>query len=369
MSTQVISRNPFDLLGDDGETPRQVAAPKAAPAAAPKAVREVPGSKTPANNSNNNKTDSANRGGRAGYYNRGGPRNVLKGEGKTKPATDAEVTTVDPESGFEGERRAPGKNERGQARPRGHGEGSGRGRATRTRGRGQAPGAGYQGGERRNDGRRSAHALPDTEKRVASGWGAEDGAAELTAEVEGATDATKEAAEPQTPSGWEVSAEATPAAAEQEAEKKPEEEEDNTKSYEEYLAERQAAKDAKLGKLEGRQVDGTSEFVGSVFQKQEEEFFSGAKKEKAAAAKKEKERKEKVFLEVEGKFAPPSRGEPREGGRGGRGGRGGFRGDRGSDRAPRGGASRGGRGGARNNASSAPAVAVNDESAFPALGA
>jgi hypothetical protein len=32
-----------------------------------------------------------------------------------------------------------------------------------------------------------------------------------------------------------------------------------------------------LGKLEGRQVDGTSEFVGSVFQKQEEEFFSGAK--------------------------------------------------------------------------------------------
>ena len=182
----------------------------------------------------------------------------MKGD-KTKPATDAEVTTVDPESGYEGERRgtstalhlvisfgtqggmlmrnasltlspfpAPGKNERGQARPRGHGEGSGRGRATRTRGRGQAPGAGYQGGERRNDGRRSAHALPDTEKRVASGWGAEDGAAELTgkstipqgalslcngtdvdgdvfaddvAEVEGATDATKEAAEPQTPAG------------------------------------------------------------------------------------------------------------------------------------------------------------------------
>lgn len=203
--------DPFASFTDDGETPRQVAAPKAAPAAAPKAAREVPGSKTPANNSNNNKTDSANRGGRAGYYNRGGPRNVLKGEGKTKPATDAEVTTVDPESGFEGERRgalrllrsihvcvgrehagltrhehrrspltAPGKNERGQARPRGHGEGSGRGRATRTRGRGQAPGAGYQGGERRNDGRRSAHALPDTEKRVASGWGAEDGAAELT---------------------------------------------------------------------------------------------------------------------------------------------------------------------------------------------
>lgn len=80
---------------------------------------------------------------------------------------------------------APGKNERGQARPRGHGEGSGRGRATRTRGRGQAPGAGYQGGERRNDGRRSAHAHPDTEKRVASGWGAEDGETELTGESRG----------------------------------------------------------------------------------------------------------------------------------------------------------------------------------------
>jgi plasminogen activator inhibitor 1 RNA-binding protein len=98
--------------------------------------------------------------------------------------------------------------------------------------------------------------------------------------------------------------------------------------------------------------------------------LANLQKEKAAAAKKEKERKEKVFLEVEGKFAPPSRGEGREGaaGRGGRGGRGGFRGDRGGSDRPRGGAPRGGRGGARNNASSAP-VAVNDESAFPALGA
>lgn len=360
-TTQVISRNPFDLLGEGGETPAAPApAPKATPAA-PKAAREVPGSKAPANN---NKSSDATRGGRAGYYPRGGARNVLKGD-KSKPATDAETTTVDPESGFEGERRAPGKNERGQARPRGHGEGSGRGRATRTpRGRGGQAG-GLNGGERRNDGRRSAHAHPDSEKRVASGWGAEDGTAELTAEVEGAVDANKEAAEPQTPTG-----ETAPAVEETAAEKKPEEEEDNTKSYEEYLAERKAAQKAELGKLEGRTVEGTSDFVGSVFQrKEEEEFFSGPKKEKAAAAKKEKERKEKVFLEVEGKFAPPSRGEGREGGRGGaRGGRGGFRGDRGSDR-PRGAARGGARGGARNANSNGPTPSVTDESAFPALGA
>ncbi len=117
---------------------------------------------------------------------------------------------------------APARGERGQSGPRGHGEGRGRGRATRTRGGrgGAAGGEGRPVGDRRADHRRSAHALPDSEKKVASGWGADEGNAELeggcgcgmgrgkgsltmrrlaAAETEGAKDATDEAAVPGTP--------------------------------------------------------------------------------------------------------------------------------------------------------------------------
>lgn len=376
----VISRNPFDLLAD-GDSPAPAPAPAAAkststPAAKP--ARDIPGSKAPQQKSDDKPSSGAGRG-RGGYYNRGGPRNVLKSNAD-KPTPESEVTIVEPEQGFDGERRAPSKNERGQARPRGHGEGAGRGRATRTRGRGSyggPAGPGFTGGERRNDGRRSAHALPDSDKKIAQGWGADDGKAELTAEVEGAVDATKELAEPQTPAaegdaaGWGAEVDTTGAkvdgaAAGAEEAAKPVEEEDNTKSYEEYLAERtKAALGSGLGRLEGRQVEGTSDFVGSALKKEEDKsFFGGSKKDKAdaAAEKAKKEKKEKVFLEVEGRFAPPSRGDRPE--RGGRGGRGGFRG--GNDRPARGGAGRGGRGGNRN-AGNAPAVAVDDATAFPAL--
>lgn len=365
----VVSRNPFDLLGEGAESQPAVASqPKTAapPKPAAASAREVPGSKPPRGRGG---AEGAARGSRGGYYSRGGPRNVLKTD-----SSAAETSATDPEAGFEGERRAPS---RGQGVPRGQGEGRGRGRATRTRGgRGGAAGgkdAGLSGaaGERRQDGRKSAHALPDSEKRVASGWGPEEGTAELTAEVEGAKDATEEAAVPQTPA-VEVAPEAKTEQAPAVAEQKPEEEEDNTKSYEEYLAERaQAALHLNIGKLEGRKVEGTSELVGSALTKQqEEEWYSGANKEKAKAEKsKASSKKEKVFIEFEGKFPPPSTGERR-------GGRGGARGgDRGGDRgrgAPRNvgdrpfrGAGRGGRGGAQ----AAPAVAVNDKSAFPALGA
>ncbi|KAJ9102453.1 hypothetical protein QFC21_002853 [Naganishia friedmannii] len=367
----VISRNPFDLLGeilvppptDDGEAPKApVQAKKAATPAsteATKSAREVPGSKGP---------QQASRG-RGGYYSRGAPRNVLKTGSAEK--TDG-VESTDPESGFEGERRAPGRNG-----PRGHGEGRGRGRATRAPrgGRGGAAGgaAGGErpahGGERRHDGRRSAHALPDSEKRVASGWGADEGNAELAAEVEGAVDASKEAASP------DADAAATPAAAAASteapvAEKKVEEEEDNTKSYEEYLAEKAKAASA-FAQLEGRQVVGTSDFVGSALKKSDEPedpFFSGLKKEKPTGVKKEtSSKKEKIFIEHEGRFAPPSsgeRGERTERRGGARGGRGGARG---GDRPTRG-AARGAARGGNNTQRQAP-IAVNDDKAFPALGA
>ncbi|KAJ9121652.1 hypothetical protein QFC22_002272 [Naganishia vaughanmartiniae] len=265
----VISRNPFDLLGDDGEAPKApVQAKKAATTAtseAPKTARDVPGSKAP---------QQASRGGRGGYYSRGGPRNVLKSSADKTEAAEA----TDPESGFEGERRAPGRNG-----PRGHGE-RGRGRVPRAPrgGRGGSAAAGgaerpAHGGERRHDGRRSAHALPDSEKRVASGWGADEGNAELAAEVEGAVDASKEAASPDA----DAAAPAAAAAATEApvAEKKVEEEEDNTKSYEEYLAEKAKAASA-FAQLEGRRVEGTSDFVGSALKKSDEPedpFFSGLK--------------------------------------------------------------------------------------------
>lgn len=164
---------------------------------------------------------------------------------------------------------APGRNG-----PRGHGE-RGRGRVPRpARGRGGAPAiSGGHTADRKSDGRKSGHALPDSEKRVASGWGADEGKAELAAEVEGAVDANKEAAAPDT------DAPATPVADAPAAEKKVEEEEDNTKSYEEYLAEKAKAANA-FGQLEGRQVEGTSDFVGSALKKSnevEDPFFSGLK--------------------------------------------------------------------------------------------
>jgi len=367
----VISRNPFDLLGDDGSEPVVTSQPKATTQAKPAAAaaaapREVPGSKPPRGRGGD---ATAARGARGGqYYARGGPRNVIKTEGQA-----AEVIAVEPETGFEGERRAPS---RGQGAPRG--EGRGRGRATRARGgRGGAAGGegrkdgAYTGGERRHDGRKSAHALPDTEKRVASGWGAEEGTAELVAEVEGANDASEESATPQTPAAEGSAEEVKPAAEEAVTgqHKTEEEEEDNTKSYEEYLAERaQAALNLNIGKLEGRKVEGTSEIVGAALQKpEEEEWYQGANKDKTKATEKAKAtKKEKVFIEFEARFPPPA-GTERRGGRGGAA-RGGDRG-RGAprntgDRPARGGP-RGGRGGAR----AAPAVAVNDESAFPALGA
>jgi hypothetical protein len=86
---------------DDGETPKVSPAPKptsSTPAASAPKAREVPGSKAPTNNANKG-GDNATRG-KSGYYSRGGPRNVLKG-GKT----EGEVNVVDPEEGYEGERR------------------------------------------------------------------------------------------------------------------------------------------------------------------------------------------------------------------------------------------------------------------------
>lgn len=200
----------------------------------------------------------------------------------------------------------------------------------------------------------------DSDKQEAQGWGADEGKQELEAETLGEVDAQAEGA-------------ATPAAATgTQTPARVEEEEDNTQTYEEYLA-AQAAKKLNISLPEARRAnDGDDDdFKGTkLVRKEDQDYdeFLADKKEKKQATK---ERKAKQLLEVEF-TAKPTPGQAREGaprgGRGGRGGpRGGGRGGRGEGR----GGARGGRGqgparGGNNNASS-PAVNLSDNTAFPSL--
>jgi len=155
--------------------------------------------------------------------------------------------------------------------------------------------------------------------------------------------------------------------------------EDNSKSYDEYLAE-QAEKKLKLGggvpearkPNEGRKPDKKWEAAKPLPQGEgNEEYFAG----KGEKAKREKQRKEKNVLDVDLRYVEPSSGRGDRGGRGGRGGRGDYRGGergrgrgRGDSYRGRGdgefrGGYRGGRGGRDGNS-----VNVSDENAFPSLG-
>lgn len=187
------------------------------------------------------------------------------------------------------------------------------------------------------------------------------------------------------------------------AEQEPEQE-DNHKSYNDFIAEREAKRmaDLNLGPKEARapnegQKENKKWKNAKPLEKEEEAaFFEG----KEAKAKRERERKTKERLEINYEFQETERGG-RGGARGGRGGRGGergefrgrggrargdgFRGDReGGFRGDREGGFRGGRGrggdrgdfrgrgrggGARGRggADGGPAIAL-DDSAFPSLG-
>jgi plasminogen activator inhibitor 1 RNA-binding protein len=141
-----------------------------------------------------------------------------------------------------------------------------------------------------------------------------------------------------------------------------EEEEDNTLTFDQYLAQQREKENALVPKLDVRKPnDGADDdvFKGAApLQKDDLEYFAP----KAKSAPKARTKKEdKVFIEIEARFERPSRG--------GRGGRGGDRGggDRGRGERSRG---RGGRGRGGANGYSAPAssaVNVDDETAFPSL--
>ncbi|XAO27124.1 hypothetical protein I312_105966 [Cryptococcus bacillisporus CA1280] len=343
----VVSKNLFDLLGDD-ESPAP-AAPKTAPKKSEPAPaqRNVPGAAPRGN---------ANRG--RGNNNRG-THTVTRDD----RVADNEGTVT--AGGFDGE-RVPASRKGNHTRDA-HTKGPRGSRPAKTSGGHTSAGNGHyrgakvpaQAGERRQFERRNPTGTTDSQKKVEHGWGVNSGEAELKDEVEGEKDAKVEENAPQTPAEGVVG-EAEAPAAEGEAEQEPEE---VTKSYEEYLAERaqQNAAVSALGKKQTREV--ASEIEGKAFVREAiDDFFSGKSKSTEAKAK---PKKEKVFIEFDGQFAQPSRpprrdreGGERSGERSGRGRgqRGGFGGQRGNNR-----------GGAR--ASRPAPINANDTKAFPALGA
>ncbi|GAA5994955.1 Stm1p [Rhodotorula paludigena] len=316
----VFSANSFAALGDgDDYTPAAApakAAPAPAPAAAPKAAPQQQRSNAPR---------GGQRGGR--QADREFHADVPAGEGA--------------------------KEDRAKNFARGGGRG---GRASRGPGGNPRGNAGtYLGGNRprRENGggrpfdRQSQTGRVDSEKAEAAGWGAEEGKKELEAEQLGDADAKAE-----TP----AEGAATP------VREAPIEEEDNSQTYEEYLA-AQAEKKLQIAALpEARKAnegdDGAFANSKAIAKKgeAEEEWLFGAPKAASNKAKKQKEGK--TFLEVEFTSRPPRRDtRERESTRGGRPSRG-----RGEGRG-RGGA----RGGAPRGAPRSAAPAVPDASAFPAL--
>lgn len=354
MST--ISKNPFALLSggdsDDeggaiGSVP--VKATKAPVAAAPQPKKTIPGQQV--------KRD------RGDYPTRGAPRKVY---GAQSSGAEVEIIGDKPAGVTE-----QGRDDRAERRGGGHRGGrGGRGRGGRGRGGGRF--------DERPD-RHSATGTHDTDRKVASGWGAEEGKQELQAENDGWGDAKAAAAEGNdtwgaTPGGDEATPVANGHAPAGEAgEFKEEEEEDKTKTFEEYLAEKANSSSTLLGlKKDVRKPNegaDDSQWKNAVkFVKGEEEeevFFQASKEKKTSHSQGNKKSKEKTFIEVE----PLGYRPPRSGGdRGGRG-RGRGRGDREpSDRREfndNRGSFRGGRG--RGGPRGPKELNTEDANAFPSL--
>lgn len=189
----------------------------------------------------------------------------------------------------------------------------------------------------------------DTRKQVQQGWGAESGEKAWDDERQGENIAKQEETEPQTP-GEDA------------------EEADKSKSFADYLAEKNAksslaakpVRSANEGNKDDKKWAGAKELTHD----EGDDYIQGTQEK----TKREKQRKEKNFLDVDLRYVEPPRSGPSNGPRGGRGGRGGGDRGRGGDRSrggPRGGgAPRGGRGGGGR----APAGPTVDEKNFPSLG-
>ena len=103
-----------------------------------------------------------------------------------------------------------------------------------------------------------AFAYSDSAKQEHQSWGGDDGKRELEAENDGGADAAAEKTNgTTTPAVVEGTdgADAPAAAATEATPAAPTEPEDNSKTYEEYMKERQAGLNAKLGVPEGRKAN------------------------------------------------------------------------------------------------------------------
>ncbi|KAG9234255.1 hypothetical protein BJ875DRAFT_18954 [Amylocarpus encephaloides] len=343
---EIISKNHYELLGNthDEDSDKEPEPP----------VKVI--DKTPARNTKRNAGDEAPASKTAGYENRGTRRGGYQGnDGAFRDKAAGSANNRSKPTGDSAQQdRAP----RGDRAPNTYG---GRGR-----------------GGNRNFDRHSRGVGGDSEKQAAHGWGANEGNAELKDEQAGEALAESDA------KAWQAeqqnAALTVEGAAVDGAEAPEPEPEDNSKSYEQYLAEL-AEKKLALGAgvpearkpNEGGKQDKKWANAKALSKEEEEDFVAGS----GGKAKRERERKQKQVLDIDQRFVEA----PERGGRGGfRGGRGrgdgqprGGRGDgnfRGrGDRGGRGrgdGSFRGPRGGPRGGGSTS--INTEDTRAFPSLG-
>ncbi|KAI5200722.1 hypothetical protein E4T39_05566 [Aureobasidium subglaciale] len=348
----VASKNLYELLGNDLELdPNREPEPptKVMDKPVPRAGKRNAGPEAPS-------TDA--------------PRPAGRG-GRNAAFTGSEQAFRDRGAGASNNRSKPTDDGvRQDRRPRGDNEGRG-GRG----GRGGPRGAGGRNPRAGDKHDRTGHAgSNDHAKQAGAAWGHETGNAELNDEKAALADAKAEEAKEG------IVADATPVDAEGAAAQEVPAEEDNVKSYEQYLAEQLEKKAALAGNFEARKPnEGASKKFpeGKAFERDANENYVAPS---AGKAKKQKERKDKNLLDIDQAWKEEQSQTQDSGFRGGRGGaRGGARG---GDR-PRGGP-RGGRGGPRGGAArgdaapreSAPRAArtgaspnVTSSSDFPTLGA
>lgn len=358
-----ISANPFALLSGGDSDDEGPAIPKVTTkpvSVAPQPKNTIPGQQV--------KRD------RSDYPTRGAPRKVYGGQNRP---TDVEVIGDKPTGLTDNYRDDRAERRGGGGGSRGRG---GRGRGERGRG-------GVRSDQRPD--RHSATGVHDTDRKVASGWGAEEGKQELQAETDGYGDAKAaltpgvegedgkidlkspaangDAAEPQWGNGGEPSPPVV-------------DEEEKMKTFEEYLAEKAVAisnlptiKNDTRKPNEGLDDSQWKGAIQLIKGQEEEEVFLQISKEKKTSHPVQKKPKEKTFIDVEPiGYRPPRLGSDR-GGRG-RGGGGRGRGDRdggegrehNNDR-PRGGRGRGGNRGGFGVSRSTRELNTEDSSAFPSL--
>ncbi|KAK1756269.1 Stm1-domain-containing protein [Echria macrotheca] len=322
--SQVVSKNLYDLLGNDVEDGSEVPA-------APAKIVEKASTHTAKRNADGaapSKAPAQSRGPRGG---------AVSGN---------EAAFRDRNAGHDRNRSKPTEDARGGSGPRGGYSARGRG----SRG-GRFP--------RNQDDRHSKTGITDSEKATAQGWGATEGEAELKDEQAGEEIAKSEQKQ---------------AEGEAAAEEANEEEEEKHMTLDQYLAQvaekKLAIEQALPIRKPNEGVSDNKKWAKNVLEKDEnEEYFAGT----GGKAKRERERKVKQLLEIDNRYVEPER-SGRGGGRGGRGGprgdgargrgRGGGRGDARGGR----GDSRGGRGGAPRPAENRAPVNPDDQSAFPSLG-